>query len=114
MAAVGGAVMPKAVLAACASLAMILLAPAAGSESFRCGQWIATPDMAVEELLEKCGEPTSRTVETIDVYGHSAQGGRLKTGTSTVERLTYDRGSQSFTMIVTIVDGKIQSMERER
>jgi hypothetical protein len=102
----------RGVIATCAALAMILLAPAARSDSFRCGQWIASPDMSVQELLEKCGEPTSRTVETVDVYGRSAQGGRIKTGTSTVERLTYDRGSQSFTMIVTIVDGEIKGIER--
>jgi|APFre7841882724_1041349.scaffolds.fasta_scaffold120667_2 hypothetical protein len=107
-----GAVISKGVLVTCATLAIVLLAPVASSESFRCGQWIASPDMSVQELLEKCGEPTSRTVETVDVYGHSAQGGRIKTGTSTVERLTYDRGSQSFTMIVMIVDGEIKSIER--
>ncbi|MGE3395028.1 MAG: DUF2845 domain-containing protein [Steroidobacteraceae bacterium] len=33
-------------------------------------------------------------------------------GTSTIETWTYDRGSQSFAMVVTIVDGKIKSMER--
>jgi hypothetical protein len=99
-------------IAASAVLAVFLLSPVAHSESFRCGQWIASPDMPVQELLEKCGEPTSRTVETVDVYGQSAQGGRIKTGTSTVERLTYDRGSQSFTMIVTIVDGEIKGIER--
>lgn len=104
--------MNQAEIVTSAALAVVLLAPVAHSESFRCGQWIASPDMAVQELLEKCGEPTSRTVETVEVYGHSAQGGRIKTGTSTVERLTYDRGSQSFTMIVTIVDGEIKGIER--
>jgi hypothetical protein len=38
--------------------------------------------------------------------------GRVKRGTSTIETWTYDRGSQSFAMIVTIVDGRIRSMER--
>jgi len=99
---------------ACVALAIVLFAPSVSAESFRCGQWIATPDMSVEELLEKCGEPTSRTVETVDVYGHSAQGGRIRTGTSTVEKLTYDRGSQSFTMIVTVVDGEIRGIERAK
>jgi hypothetical protein len=91
--------------------AMLLCEPAL-TETFRCGQWIASPDMSVAELLEKCGPPTSGTVEVIDVYGATAAGGRIKRGTSTVETWTYDRGSQSFPMIVTIVDGKIKSMER--
>ncbi len=87
----------------------------AQAESFRCGPWIASEDMTVEELLEKCGEPAKRTSETVDVYGPSVSGGgRVKRGTSTIEKWTYDRGSQAAPMIVTIVDGKIKSMERER
>jgi hypothetical protein len=70
--------------------------------------------MSVEELLEICGEPTSKTVETVDVYARTAAGGRIRTGTSVIETWTYDRGSQSFPMVVTIVDGKIKSMERGR
>lgn len=92
---------------------MLLMADVALAESFRCGQWIATADMSVEELLQKCGEPTQRSTETIDVYGPSVSGGgRVKRGTSTIETWTYDRGSQAAPMVVTIVDGEIKSMER--
>jgi hypothetical protein len=92
----------------------LLVSPLAGqAETFRCGQWIASPDMPVEELLEKCGAPTSKTVEIIDVYGPGVSGsGRVKRGTSTVEKWTYDRGSQASAMVVTIEDGKIKSMGR--
>ena len=94
-------------------LSLLLASPAAVAETFRCGQWLASPEMSVEELVEKCGAPTSKSVETIDVYGPAASGaGRVKRGTSTVETWTYDRGSQSFAMVVTIVDGKIKSMVR--
>jgi hypothetical protein len=94
-------------------LGALLLPPAVGAETFRCGQWIASPDMSVEELLDKCGAPATKTVETIDVYGPAASGaGRVKRGTSTIETWTYDRGSQSFAMVVTIEDGRIKSMER--
>ncbi len=94
-------------------LAGLLLAGPAAAETFRCGQWIATPDMTVEELVEKCGEPATKTVEVVDVYGPGGSGkGRIKRGTVSTEKWTYDRGSQSFPMIVTIVDGEIQSMER--
>jgi hypothetical protein len=91
-----------------------LSAPAAWAETFRCGQWIASPEMSVEELIEKCGEPSSRSAESVDVYGHSANGGRIKTGTSVVETLTFDRGNQAAAMVVTVVDGKIRSMERAK
>jgi hypothetical protein len=103
----------KSVIATCAKLAVFLLAVPVHAESFRCGQRIATEDMTVEELLEACGEPTSRTVETVDIYGPNVHGaGNVKRGTSTIEKLTYDFGPQTFDMIVTIVDGKIQGIER--
>jgi len=92
---------------------LLLMGNAALAESFRCGQWIASEDMSVEELLQKCGEPTQKSSETIDVYGPTVSGGgRVKRGTSTIEKWTYDRGSQAAPMVVTIVDGKIRSMER--
>jgi Protein of unknown function (DUF2845) len=92
----------------------LLLAGPAAAESFRCGQWIASPDMTVDELLEKCGEPTTRKVEVTDVYGPNASGqGNTKRGTVTTEIWTYERGNQSSAMVVTIVDGEIKSMERE-
>jgi hypothetical protein len=90
----------------------MLLAQSASAETFRCGQWIASKDMTVEELLEKCGEPTSKSVRHEDIYAKSAGGGTNRIGTATIETWTYERGSQSFAMIVTIVDGKIKSMER--
>lgn len=92
---------------------LLMTAAPAAAETFRCGQWIASPDMSVEELLEKCGAPASKSVEVIDVYGPTVSGaGRVKRGTSTIEKWTYDRGSQSFAMVVTIVDGKLKGMER--
>jgi hypothetical protein len=96
-----------------ALVAVLIVSQPAHAESFRCGQWIASKDMSVDELLQKCGEPTQKTSETIDVYGPSVSGGgRVKRGTSTIEKWTYDRGSQAAPMVVTIVDGKIKSMER--
>jgi len=93
--------------------AVLIVSQSAYAESFRCGQWIASKDMSVDELLQKCGEPTQQTSETIDVYGPAVSGGgRVKRGTSTIEKWTYDRGSQAAPMVVTIVDGKIKSMER--
>jgi hypothetical protein len=95
------------------SIALLALPVAGHAETFRCGQWIASPDMSVEELLEKCGAPTSKTVEEVDVYGPAVSGsGRVKRGTSIVEKWTYDRGSQASAMVVTIEDGKIKSMGR--
>jgi hypothetical protein len=94
-------------------LAAMLPAVPAAAESFRCGQRIATKDMTVEELLEACGEPTRKSVEVVDVYGPNVHGaGNVKRGTSTIEKWTYDFGPQTFDMVVTIVDGQLQDIER--
>jgi hypothetical protein len=99
--------------AACLMPLLLLATIPASAESFRCGSRIVSEDSTVEELLALCGEPTSKTVETVDVYGPAASGsGRVKRGTITIEKWTYDRGSQSFPMLVTIEDGRIKSMER--
>ncbi len=100
--------------AALVAAAMLALPGAGFAETFRCGQSIASPDMTVEELLEKCGEPTHKTSEIVDVYARGAGGGRTKTGTITIEKWTYDRGPQSFAMVVTVEDGKIRAMERAK
>ena len=99
---------------ASALLASLLLAGPATADTFRCGQHIASSDLTVEELLEKCGEPARKTSEIVDVFARSASGGRTKTGTSTIEKWTYDRGSQSFAMVVTIEDGDIKAIERAK
>jgi uncharacterized protein DUF2845 len=105
-------VMPRKIIAI---LVCCLFSTAASAENFRCGQWIASKDMSVEELLEKCGAPTQKTAESIDVYGPAVSGGgRVKRGTSTIEKWTYDRGTQAAAMVVTIVDGEIKSMERAK
>ena len=100
-------------IAAAAAVVGLAVAQPASAEGFRCGQRIATPDMTVAELLEACGEPTTKNVEIVDVYGPNVHGGgNVKRGTVTVETWTYDRGSQAFAMVVTIEEGKIRKMER--
>jgi major membrane immunogen (membrane-anchored lipoprotein) len=94
-----------------AAVAVLAFAQPLFAEGFRCGQRIATADMTVAELLEACGEPTTKDVEIVDVYGPNTQGaGNIKRGTVTVETWTYDRGSQASAMIVTVEDGMIKKM----
>jgi len=101
---------PSILLAAC------LLFPLAASadESFRCGKWIVSSELTVSELLAKCGEPTTRESRTEDIKARNHNVGLMvKTGETTVETWTYDRGSNP-AMVVTIVDGEIKSIERQK
>jgi hypothetical protein len=87
----------------------------AHADSMRCGKWVVTSDVTIDELVSKCGEPASKQVSTRDIYGAGigATAGRTrKVGVSTTEYWTFDRGSRAFRMIVTIIDGKVASIER--
>ena len=97
-------------------LAAALLLPFATSanESFRCGNWIATSALSVQELVQKCGEPTNRESRTEDVLVRNRDNGlMLKTGETLIETWTYDRGANQ-AMVVTIVDGRIKSIDRKK
>ena len=89
--------------------------PAFADENFRCGKWIASSDMSLEELTTKCGQPTSEESTTQDVLVRNRNTGlMMKTGETTTETWTYDRGTQATPMVVTIIDGHIKSIERKR
>ena len=97
-------------------LPLLLLLPVATSadETFRCGQWIASSAMTVAELTEKCGEPTSRESKTEDVLARNNNVGlMMKVGETTVETWIYNRGANP-AMVVTIVDGHIKSIDRQK
>jgi hypothetical protein len=95
-------------------LALLPLA-ASADESFRCGKWIASSAMSVGELIAKCGQPTARASETHDVRVRNRNNGLMtKAGVTTVETWTYDRGPNAAPRVVTIVDGRIKSIERQK
>jgi hypothetical protein len=94
-------------------LSLLLIAHAASADSMRCDKWVVNETVTPTELTEKCGAPTSKTLSTEDVMARNANTNRLyKVGTKVTERWLYRRGTQSLPMLVTIVDGKIQSIER--
>lgn len=95
------------------ALAMLPLT-ASADETFRCGQWIVSSDMSVEELSKKCGPPTYHETFTEDVLARSINGGMQKVGETVTDKWIYDRGTQAPPMVVTIVDGRIKSIDRQK
>jgi len=94
---------------------LLLLPIAARAETFRCGNWIVSSDLTVDDLLKKCGEPTTHKLEVRDVLVRNRDHGLMtKQGETIIETWTYDRGTQAKPMVVTIVDGKIKSIERQK
>jgi hypothetical protein len=97
------------------ALPLLLLPMTAAAESFRCGKWVVNEDTTLEELLQKCGPPTSQESRTEDIKARNTSTGLIhKTGETTTEIWTYDRGPNASAMVVTIIDGRIKRIERLR
>lgn len=96
------------------TLAALLPRPAAGdSETFRCGRWVVNRELSPAEVLAKCGEPTTREVRADEIWARRANGSTHKV-TVRVETWRYDRGNRAAAMLVTIIDGRITEMRREK
>ena len=94
-----------------ACLGAALLPAVSGAASMRCGASIVEEGVDVATLVAKCGQPSDKQVVTEDVRSHVASGGSVKTGVTQVERWTYKRSSGALTMLVTIADGAVRSIE---
>ena len=94
------------------AVAALLAFPVAHGETMRCGSSLVDESATLDELLAKCGEPAKRERKVEDVWARNANGGTRVVGQTMTEYLTYDRGSQAAPMRVTVVDGKIRSIER--
>jgi hypothetical protein len=89
------------------------IASAAHADHMRCGSLLVNESTSVADLLAKCGEPKSKDVKSEDVLTRNPDTGFIrKIGTKTTERWIYQRSSGSLPMAVTIVDGKVNSVER--
>jgi len=73
---------------------------------FRCGSKIIDAGMTLAEVLEYCGEPTSKTTEVQEVRSSN---NRIL-GTTEIHRWTYE--SYSATRVLVFVEDTLQSIER--
>jgi hypothetical protein len=96
-----------------AAIACLLVAgsTASADDVMRCGTAIVDVGMTAGQVVAKCGEPTSKEVETAPVKRRTASGGVTTTGTTSIERWTYDRGYGQFPALLTFEEGKLKSIE---
>lgn len=85
---------------------------AAAAESMRCGKWVVSETASTAEILEKCGAPQKKDVSHEDVYARNTLGNTNKVGVKVTERWRYQASDRVLPMLVTIVDGKVISIER--
>ncbi len=89
-----------------------ILPLAATAESMRCGKWVVSETSSAAEIVEKCGEPQKKDVSHEDIYARNSLGNTNKVGVKTTERWRYQASNRVLPMLVTIVDGKVVSIER--
>jgi len=82
----------------------VLVGTAVANGSFHCGSKIIEVGMTQTEVLEHCGEPTSRAVEVQDV-----RSGNQVSGKTEMHRWTYE--SYSATRVLVFDQDKLMSIE---
>jgi hypothetical protein len=90
-------------------------APAAADSSIRCEGGIVSEGDARIDLLGKCGLPAlqdGRVGSRTQVATAWPQGGVQRSVGAVVEEWTYDFGPRSFVEVVTLVNGRVRSVER--
>jgi Protein of unknown function (DUF2845) len=92
--------------------ALLFSATALADETFRCGKWIITAELSLSEIEGKCGAPTSKTSEVVEVRGKVGTGS-VSRGTSVVEHWVYVLGSGAH-YEVTVVDGDVTKVFRAK
>lgn len=103
----------KFVLLSAPVMGLLAVATPASADSMRCGKWVVSESVTVDELVSKCGQPRSKDITKDDVYMTNVNGMRVKTDRVTVtERWIYQPSSRALPMVVVIVDGKIVSLTR--
>lgn len=85
-------------------LCSVAVAAMGADETFRCGSRLIEVGMTRAEVLEYCGEPTSKSVEVQDV-----RSGTRIVGTTEVQRWTYE--SYQATRVLVFDQEKLRSIE---
>jgi hypothetical protein len=106
---------PRPVLALAAAFAAACSAPfdAAADDVMRCGNGrLVNVGMSAAEIVGRCGEPKSRSVEQIPVRAFSPTGVSIATGSVVrVERWTYERGQGQFPAMLTFEGGELKRID---
>jgi hypothetical protein len=95
------------------TLAVAVLARDAHAQrTMRCGNGrLVNVGMVTAEVLARCGEPKARTSEELPVRTRTPNGAVVQTGTTRVERWTYERGQGEFDGLLRFEDDKLVDIE---
>ena len=92
--------------------AVVVMVPSVlPADTFRCGSKLVTQDAALSEIITKCGAPSHKEVSEVQPTARTVNGTVQRLPTIRMEVWTYNRGSNSLGMKVTVVDGKVTKIE---
>jgi hypothetical protein len=78
----------------------------------RCGNGrLVNVGMVAAEVVARCGEPKTRSSEDLPVRTRLPNGAVVQTGTTRVERWTYERGQGEFDGLLRFEDDKLVEIE---
>jgi hypothetical protein len=113
MATIGRATAVACVLhSSCVALAAWVTFGAAAEDNLRCRNGkLVQVGMVAAEVKARCGEPTARDVEDVPVRARTPSGNVIVTGTTRLERWTYDRGPGQFDAVLSFDSDKLVSID---
>jgi hypothetical protein len=80
-------------------------------DTLRCGGQLVTVGMIAPQVVAKCGEPQTKDVEDVPVRVRGRNGAVTSSGTTRIERWTYDRRDGTFPALLRFEEGKLKSVE---
>ena len=98
---------------ALACLAYALTQPA-HADILRCGPALIEQGDAAARVLEKCGEPTSKTTINEPIWSQGPNGTVYQSGTTQSELWRYNFGPNRFPALLKIADGVVESIKFEK
>lgn len=97
---------------ACAVLAAWLASSASADDVLRCRNGkLVQVGMVAAEVEARCGAPNSRTAEEVPIRARTQSGNVIVTGTTRLERWTYERGPGQFDALLSFDADKLVSIE---
>ncbi|HEY1283050.1 MAG TPA: DUF2845 domain-containing protein [Steroidobacteraceae bacterium] len=95
------------------SVAVCVSLPAS-ADTMRCGSSLIAEGATQGEVLQKCGEPDSRTEIAEPVYATRPNGTTYVVGTTTQQVWRYQRRSGQFPANLTFESGVLKKLEFEK
>src|SRR4051812_1071909 len=91
-----------------------LLVPSAHADILRCGSDLIEQGDSAARVIEKCGEPTSKTTLEEPIWSQGPNGTVYQSGSAQAELWRYNFGSNKFPAVLKIRDGVVQSITFEK